>query len=160
MKERNGFVSNSSSSTFVIITHAGIDSCVQYLWRKLNGETLVIPTTLGGCYEFGWGPETIDDVGSRFNFAYLQALHAERDDWLDMLNRTIMSRLEVADIDIQLTVNHEDDEDADDTLIHGYIDHQSNAIEGENIEIFESIENLEGFLFGANTRIEVDNDNH
>ena len=42
----------------------------------------------------------------------------------------------------------------------GYIDHQSSACEGENIQIFESEKDLEAFIFDDEAYIVGDNDNH
>jgi hypothetical protein len=42
----------------------------------------------------------------------------------------------------------------------GYIDHQSSAVEGENLEIFESEEVLRNFLFDVKSKVILDNDNH
>jgi vesicle coat complex subunit len=42
----------------------------------------------------------------------------------------------------------------------GYIDHQSNACESENIEMFENEETLKDFIFGRSSYIHTDNDNH
>ena len=41
-----------------------------------------------------------------------------------------------------------------------YIDHQSNAAENQNIEMFDNEDNLKAFLFGGNSKICTDNDNH
>ncbi len=44
--------------------------------------------------------------------------------------------------------------------VYGYIDHQSAACDGENLEMFENDDALARFLFGKESRIVLDNDNH
>jgi hypothetical protein len=71
MKVRIGFVSNSSSTSFVVI-----DSSQGY--DKLPyADTFVVDGSVGHT-EFGWGPETVNGIGSRIIFAYLHHPIAER----------------------------------------------------------------------------------
>jgi hypothetical protein len=147
MKIRNGFVSNSSSSSFVVI----------------NGSNLEVPKTKwhdlyivgeGGVVEFGWGPDTITGFDSKANFAYLQILYANnRYDWLQMLEEVIKEGLGVSRVMYDLSLNCGFKNE-------GYIDHQSSASEGENTEIFENKDVLRDFLFGTGSYIELDNDNN
>lgn len=147
MKFRKGFVSNSSSSSFVVIDR--------------SNSPLVIPNIKGsefevgklGETEFGWGPETIDDIFSRINFAYIQALYGHKD-WVDMLDDVLKEYLKVDTIVNCITVDYDVD-----NLICGYIDHASSAQEGQNTEIFDDRDTLIRFLFGPKSYIELDNDN-
>lgn len=141
MKARQGFVSNSSSSSFVVIGETGNDS------HEVKSLIMKGEVTLGnqGRDDFGWGPETIQDVFSRINFAKIQA--ENNTEWLKMLERVIK------------------DEIGCDTIVwemsdYPYIDHQSNASEGENTEIFDSDDSLRRFLFCSDSLIELDHDNH
>lgn len=43
---------------------------------------------------------------------------------------------------------------------YGYIDHSSSACEDQNLEMFETEENLKNFLFNNSSYIQNDNDNH
>jgi hypothetical protein len=52
-----------------------------------------------------------------------------------------------------------DDWSSDNTDNTGYIDHQSSAEEGANIEMFENEDSLEKFLFSKRSKIIGGNDN-
>ncbi|MFW6002511.1 MAG: hypothetical protein ACOCQD_04150 [archaeon] len=164
MKIRNGFVSNSSSSSFIVIGTGNLSI------PEHNRADLNVPQDFGGQVEFGWGPETYYDFGSRLNFAYMQTQYASQNgdpllqkalehtqghanSWLHMLEAVLRKNLGVTTINWNLDV---DDYSGD----GGYIDHQSNAREGENTEMFNSIDELERFLFAEDSMIEEDNDNH
>jgi hypothetical protein len=159
MKLRNGFVSNSSSSSFVIT-----DASEGYISLDEFGDTLHAYDI--GEIEFGWGPEKIEDVGSRINWAYLQSRYANpeeedpllekasvavygvRNKHLEMLEEVIKENSSIKEIDWRCVFED------------GSIDHQSSAAEGENMEIFESKQALKDFIFGKGSYIQLDNDNH
>ena len=74
MKIRSGFVSNSSSSSFIVMPSDIF--LVQHMSKDLKDPTtLIVPFIFGGEVEFGRQRENYKDFGSRLNFAYLQALH-------------------------------------------------------------------------------------
>ena len=71
MKIRNGFVSNSSSSSFVVIGSGNIRI------PKFNKKVLMVPEDFGGNTEFGWEETRYSDLGSKINFAYLQTQYID-----------------------------------------------------------------------------------
>ena len=103
--------------------------------------------------EFGWGPERITDFDSKANWAALVAEYAEKKDWVQLLVDVIKDYTKADGVQIIISKNIKFDGKG-----HGYIDHQS--LEGDNREIFDSGETLEAFLFGYNSFIMLDNDNH
>lgn len=161
MKNRKGFVSNSSSSSFITIGEGRLDIPT---WDM---STLNVPEDFGGGTEFGWGPAEYSDFGSRLNFTFMQthygkgesdalldkaleAVEGHSNPWLGMLETVLKDRLGVE------TINWNLDMDGYDC----YIDHQSNAGDGENTEMFASFDSLEKFLFAEDSSITEDNDNH
>lgn len=148
MKTRTGFVSNSSSSSFVVINNKN------YKPFKLNSFIKIPDDFYGSTYEFGWGPEKITDTESKINFAYLQCIDVENDEWLSLLEEVLMEETGVERIVWNFA------KDYTDKGIEGHIDHQSASREGKNTEIFDSKETLKNFLFDEESYIQLDNDNH
>lgn len=148
MKIRNGFVSNSSSSSFVVVdAHRGFINTPNSLCQ----DSFVVGNT--GATEFGWGQDVLYDCESRINFAYLQTIEGKNEKWLQMLEEVIKENSNVKDIEYNISLDYNGEN-------WGYIDHQSSACEGENTEIFDSKEYLKEFIFGKDSKIVLDNDNH
>ena len=160
MKIRSGFVSNSSSSSFIVISQSGED--VSYELRKkyeAGITTLVVDGELGHT-QFDWEKKEYNDFGSKLVFAYLQAHYLieykdERGNkWLAMLEEVVKENLGVNEIEWNVTTKYNDDEKT-----WAYIDHQSASYEGMNIEMFVNKTSLKLFLFNTYSYIETGNDN-
>jgi hypothetical protein len=78
MKIRNGFVSNSSSSSFVVFSPSLIYEIPMLLKHQKDQKTLKIPQTFGGEYEFGRQRQNYTDFGSRLNWAIIHALSIKK----------------------------------------------------------------------------------
>ena len=144
MKIREGFVSNSSSSSFIVISHD-----YNELLPSIP-EVLTFSHSLRcGTSEFGWEEYAHNDFYSKFNFCVIQASYIPEKflEYWFMLENVMNS--------IGVTIEY--DVEVENT--YAYIDHQSASYEGENMEMFESEENLKNFLFNKNSYIQTGNDN-
>ena len=159
MKRRNFLVSNSSSSSFIVIGNTGI---YDNLRPTEFDDTYVIGEN--GEAEFGWTPVDIQDIDSRINFCHLQSKYlAGKYD--AMIESVIKGNSKIKHIHSILTDDYYSDISIDNDPPRyktkwGYIDHQSAAIEGQNLEMFESESTLEKFIFDSGSYIHTDNDNH
>jgi len=148
MKHRLGFVSNSSSSSFVVIA----DNLHNKSDLQENGTEIV----LGECgeTEFGWEFMNHHDFYSKLNFAFLQTTYSKKRGgrWYNMIEAVLLSA------GIKIVGNSINDSYSGPGFF-GYIDHQSSAIEDRNTEIFESEDVLKRFLFSKDSYIEQGNDN-
>ena len=138
MKVRSGFVSNSSSSSFVVIAKKRdkeIPIPIAF------SDTLKIPRNLSGETDFGSSGGKYSDFDSKLNFLILQALYADDIDYLSLIYQILRQKFGNIDIKNNLRrdfVDFDDEEDNSeelDKLHFGFIDHQS--IGGGFLELFE-----------------------
>lgn len=169
MKIRHGFVSNSSSSSFVVINALTDEGFyIRKLKENLEGTQLVVDRNFGET-KFGWSSEEYYDFGSKVIFAYLQANYLadcefinspecikQGKRWLAMLEKVLKDKLKITDIVWNITTQYGEKAEGKD---HAYIDHQSASIEGSNTEMFDSEESLTNFLFNPTSYIQTGNDN-
>jgi hypothetical protein len=149
MKTREGFVSNSSSSSFIIIGDlVELDS----LENRLEHGVLNVGHGQPGETEFGWGPDTVRGLDSRLNLAFILARDyregGAQQDALMKIDRAIQRRHP----EYLYTVQDWEGE-------WSYADHQS-AVDIADELFGDDEEPLFRFLFSKRSYIELDNDNH
>lgn len=102
MKVRTGFVSNSSSSSFIVnkdlnVNHVQSESFGNRVYR-IGSDGLV---------EFGWGVSDEYDTDAKINFSYLMAKYFEDDEKIDMLKEVILEHYnDVEEVVIGLTEDY------------------------------------------------------
>ena len=165
MKIRNGYVSNSSSSSFVVIQNSGpyqkkYDTC----W-----ETVTVPSIDRGCAQFWWQFEEYYDFWSKLNWCAIcinDMRELERiENSEDRMKRAIKSPwLESKAMEKMLKKVCEEKLGLDikvvETDYHSSIDHQSAVYEEpENARMFQTDIKLYDFLANADSYISCGNDN-
>lgn len=156
MKYRMGFVSNSSSSSYIVwpspmesINDEKLDlkdAFIDEIWTQFNEDD--------GEIEFGWAKTTYSGFHNKLNFAIAQAGYLDTEnntiDTLQMIEKVIREHTGLKPIHPNFF------EKALDII---YIDHSSSATDGQNVEIFESENSLKTFLFDPRCYIQGGNDN-
>lgn len=139
MKKRLGFVSNSSSSSFVVVSKNSFE--IKQTLSMSDGHLIL--GELGGDDEFGWDFIEYDDFLTKLNWVCLQADYAKNKEYKEMIENVLKDNIEGID-SIEWSLS-------------GYIDHQS--IGEGNDDVFESEESLKAFLFSPSSYIKTGNDN-
>jgi hypothetical protein len=163
MRIRLGFVSNSSSSSFIIIDHGEQD--FEEIKNSYHGDLdpkgrrcIRIPQTFQGETEFGWQVMRYHDFPSKLNWATLLAKRYESR-W-NMLKAILKKDFSVDAVYDCLDWDEEEEDEIDSFYKwseSGYIDHQS--VTDDNAAMFESEETLRAWLYGIGSYIQNGNDN-
>lgn len=162
MKIRSGFVSNSSSSSFIVMGTATKEDIFELRKKWGNRDNLLISPDLG-VHQFGWDEIQYRNFWDRVFFAWIQAkiMQKERNkggrpNWMKMLNKVLKANLKVKNIYWNVSFEYPEAGKWDDWC---YIDHQSSAEDDKNIEMFRSEQKLVDFLFSPKSYIQGGNDN-
>lgn len=188
MKLRSDYVSNSSSSSFIIIADTGEDQTYNiqhdFLSYSENWTLYEIPNT-NGKHEFGWEWEDTCTFESKLNFIGIQLLELfimkvrgwkpqyntpytgeDFDRLYEMVQKVCKEKfnfnVKLRDDLIHMKIYHDKDRGYYGYITMDgdyYIDHQSSAIEGECMEMFESEDALYNFLRFQESYIRGGNDN-
>ena len=122
MKIRSGFVSNSSSSSFIVWGSNDvyiIPSMVRKGYRLINPKTLNVPQTFGGETGFGRQRENYTDIGSRINWAYMSVRSKRNAEDLALLEEVLFDAFKI-DV-VKWNLRGWDDPPGED-IIDGHID--------------------------------------
>ena len=165
MKNRFGFVSNSSSSSYIVINKEGSIEKIPDEAFNEEGE-LMLPSEQGS-YCFGCCEEWYGYVLDRINFAFCQVMYLceeifppkEGTDGYEYYDMFVKA-LEREGIKPKFILTAREAKAAGQSVfalsIDFYIDHKSSAIEGQNMEIFYSIDDLHDFLFNFGSGINME----
>lgn len=160
MKIRNGFISNSSSSSFIIFGENNFR--IPKLHKAYNNNIILIPQTFGGTTDFRSNNE-YKDFADKLNFAALCAwakespsgYDNEETPWTNMLYEVIIEEFHVSDF----YINYMNDESSPiwEGPMHQHVEYDSGIIDGGAC-LFESKEDLKRFLFAPDSYVEINHD--
>ena len=184
MKIRNDYVSNSSSSSFIIISSNGTDETKyiskQFMEYQGSWCAYEFPNDRYK-YEFGWEKEITNDFGGKLNFVGIQLLELlsmkingvepwgdidpnKFDEYYDMVRDVCKEefgfecKLNMDKLRTELC-NGDDGYKIEVSVDGCYIDHQSCVTEGSCMEMFESKSAMIDFLRFKESYIDGGNDN-
>lgn len=172
MKIRQGFVSNSSSSSFILIDHAFSVSDEKYKrdfenFRSWLDEHVYWSNERQAFFfryvpdsEFGWEQTLYNDWWEKFDFMLLQVkLTGRSDEEYGKHHETLLAWFQQFDPSIKHIIIPEEYTDEDSGIEYhiGYIDHQS--VGDENLSMLESVDTINKFIFSEKSYILNGNDN-
>ena len=168
MKIRTGFVSNSSSSSFILIDAYGdTDPQLEANFSVWVNEHIVSNKKLGQnvfayvpTQEFGWQFEAYNEMWDKLDFMLLQSrLTGKYDDDYAKHKTALLEFFQQYNSSIGkvCVLNKLYDEEYDYNEYMGYIDHQS--VGGENLDMMESVDSIRHWLFSPKSYILCGNDN-
>ena len=184
MKIRNDYVSNSSSSSFIIIAKNGNDETNEIMSSYANGWFAYQIPTKEAEHQFGWEFRNYSSFADKMNFIGIQLLELqimaaegarpsykknpteEFERCYGMLQKVCKDKFNLLVVLNDEVLSARIYKNIDGTYKsytclndNYYIDHQSCVIEGECMEMFESEETLYDFLRFKESYIEGGNDN-
>lgn len=163
MKIRNGFVSNSSSSSFIVIgnniSYGLIEDIKIILANEYNNTTTCLSIGNIGTTEFGWDNIRYNTFWDRLNFTTIQIMYLN-DDYENtqeykMLEKILKQYLNVDTIVNKLSLDY----DCRRSEFYSYIDHKSCITEEQNDEMLENEDSLTKFLFSDVSYIQSGSNN-
>lgn len=138
MKRRLGFVSNSSSSSFVVVSEYGYHG--KQTLTMTDGKLVL--GQIGGNDEFGWSFIEYNDFLSKLNWVCLQADYSKDNRYKEMIESVLKNNIDgIEEIVWEL---------------EGSIDHQSKTTGME--QIFKDETSLKNFLFDSESHVRTGND--
>lgn len=182
MKLRCDFVSNSSSSSFIVFQDTMKNehelnaikerfySIVGTKDEPIYGSRVMLPDPYIGEVEFGWDWKVYRSIGDKLNFAALQVAYSFGTKYLNRFDMfySVLSEIfddinmfmfyiapDIKSMEMYYRFKRKEDEKYSDIP---YIDHQSCATENKNIEIFKDKETLKKFIL-TDSYIQGGNDN-
>jgi len=176
MKARCDFVSNSSSSSFIVISDKGEKKVPNF-----EGESLFVPCDYG-CKSFQWQTERYYDFYSKLNWCAIIIMSLKDQERYDksseklevdvtkpwfkssemanMLTKVCKERFGLSVEIAHYSETDDDDKQLDEYYDIGGIDHQSNVGESpENARMFMTEKSLYDFLSNSHSFIDNSNDN-
>lgn len=172
---RSDFVSNSSSSSFIVwvpnkneeerkllcddFTNLLRSLSCEYV-DKIGDYAILVPNLNIGDYQFGWEDIIYSSFGSKLNFCAIQcydsipwnvSMDVEETEYWKILTDTL--KVIFGDTVPNFAFNYDAVQNSE-----AYIDHQSSSCEGQNIEMFESCDKMIEFLISP-SYIQGGNDN-
>lgn len=184
MKVRSDFVSNSSSSSFIVIVKNGTDETYKIKLRHADDRFAYLFPTEDANHQFGWDERLYSSFAEKMNFIGIQLLELkimaaegarpfykknpveEFERCYGMLHKVCKEKFDLCvclNEEVLSALIYKNNDGAYKSCIklndNYYIDHQSCVTENQCMEMFESEETLYDFLRFRESCIEGGNDN-